>query len=69
MQSKVESGQLRLWRRSVFLKPDLRGKCFIVIDLDGSKTKGSPLWEILCGGRQMLRTEKMILEFSRVIND
>ena len=51
------------------IKPDIRSKTFITIELASEIVLGSPLWLILCDGREMLRSTKLITEYSRVIDE
>lgn len=65
----IEPGQLRRWRPTLMIKADIRSKPFITIELSSEIVKGSPLWLILCNSKQKLFSEKMITEYSRVLDD
>jgi len=51
------------------IKGDIRSKTFITIELSPEIVKGSPLWLVLCNGKQKLFSTKMITEYSRVLDD
>lgn len=51
------------------IKSDIRSKTFITIELSPEIVKGSPLWLVLCNGKQKLFSTKMITEYSRVLDD
>lgn len=65
----IEPGQLRRWRPTLMIKGDIRSKTFITIELSPEIVKGSPLWLVLCNGKQKLFSTKMITEYSRVLDD
>lgn len=65
----IKPGQLRRWSQSFMIKPDIRSKTFITIELSPEIVKGSPLWLILCDGKQKLFSTKLITEYSRAIDD